>query len=69
MKPETYLRERGTDCYCPYDTETGELITGMTYIRLTHGMTYITQPENVVGEFWYNKQGELQIELYEGAEQ
>lgn len=61
MKTQTFLRERGTDCYCPYDTESGELTTGLSYIILT-------QPENVVGEFWYNEQGELQIELYKGEE-
>jgi hypothetical protein len=63
MKKQTFLRERGTDGYCPYDTETGELLTGMSYISKV-------PPENVVGEFWYNEHvgyHELQIELYKGA--
>lgn len=52
-----YVREKGTDCYCEL-TEYDYIETGMNLITKT-------PPENVVGEFYYNEDGELIVEYYE----
>ena len=46
-----FLRERGTNCYCPFD---GELVAFEDHIGEC--------PGECVGEFWYDAAGQLQIE-------
>lgn len=54
MAHEYWIRERGTDCYCPI--EDGNIVIGMNLIT--------TEPPGpCVGEFWYDKDLKIQVEL------
>jgi hypothetical protein len=48
---EMFLRERGTDIYCPFD---GECIVFDNHIGEC--------PGECVGEFWYDADGQLHIQ-------
>ena len=51
-----FLKERGVDVWCPYDREGDRVITGMNCTFEPSG--------KVVGEFWYDKDGQVQVEFY-----
>lgn len=57
MLDEYYLRERGTDCYCPgvfdKDGYLTNIMTGMNILG--------TPPGKVVGEFWYEPDGSISV--------
>ena len=50
-----WVRERGTEppTYCPIDDKKGAIVTGMNMIGYCRG--------EVVGEFWYNKDGSIEV--------
>jgi hypothetical protein len=54
MPHKYWIRERGTDCYCPI--EDGKILTGMNLVT-------ISPPGICVGEFWYDKDFKIQAEL------
>ena len=57
MGEKRWLRERGTDAYCPYEQE-GEHVIVVT------GLTFLGAPDEPVdGEFWYDGQGDIQVRL------
>ena len=52
-----WVKERGVEppLYCPLDREQGAVIVGMNFMG--------TPREPVVGEFWYDNDGEIHVEL------
>jgi hypothetical protein len=53
-----WVRERGTDCYCPIEDD-GSVVIGMNLIGFP-----MREKGRVVGEFYYDKSGELVVELW-----
>jgi hypothetical protein len=56
MPHKYWIRERGTDCYCP--VEGSNIVTGMNFITTESHL-----PGICVGEFWYDKDLKIQVEL------
>ena len=54
---DQWLRQRGTQCWCPYEPP-DKVIVGLNLIA-------DTPPGEDVGEFWYDKDDELHIEMRE----
>lgn len=61
--PERYLRERGTDTYCPAAFNPDGTLFGVTL-----GLNLIQDelPKDVIGEFEIKDDGNIQIYLYGG---
>ncbi len=60
MMLEKFVRQRGTECFCPVEFNKDGTVTVVLGLSL---LTY-NPPGEVVGEFWFDEQtNQLQVEL------
>jgi hypothetical protein len=61
---ELWVKERGTDTYCPLEIDDvgniTNIVTGMNYI----GLDTSRKDVRVVGEFWYDNANEIKLDIY-----